>query len=183
MKPLRALGWSAALAAAAGALAWFGWRAYRPTAADDGPAGAPWFEDVTEASGLRFVHDAGPVDGRYFLPQIMGSGAALFDFDGDGRLDAYLLQNGGPGGAKNQLFRGLPGGRFENVSAGSGLDFAGHCMGVAVGDVNNDGLPDVLVTEYRGVRLFLNRGGGKFTDVTKGAGLSNPAWASAAAFF
>jgi hypothetical protein len=184
MKLSRALGWSAALAAAAGALAWFGWRAYFPPgAADGGPAGPAWFEDVTEASGLRFVHDAGPVDGRYFLPQIMGSGCALFDFDGDGLLDAYLLQNGGPGGARNQLFRGLGGGRFENVSAGSGLDFAGHCMGVAVGDVNNDGRPDVLVTEHRGVRLFLNRGGGQFTEVTKDAGLRNPAWASSAAFF
>jgi enediyne biosynthesis protein E4 len=184
MRSMRALGWSAALAAAAGALAWFGWASFHsPPRPDEGPAGPPWFEDVTEASGLRFVHDAGPIDGQYFMPQLMGSGAALFDFDGDGILDAYLLHNGGPGGAKNRLYHGLPGGRFEDVSAGSGLDFAGHCMGVAVGDVNNDGLPDVLVTEYRGVRLFLNRGGGKFTDVTKEAGLSNPDWGVSAAFF
>ncbi len=145
----------------------------------DGPA---WFEDVTEAVGLDFVHDAGPVDGRYFMPQIMGSGAALFDFDNDGRLDVYLLNNGGPNGRPNQLFKQMPDGTFQKVSAGSGLDFSGYCMGVAIGDVNNDGLPDVLVTEYGGVRLFLNDGGGKFTDVTRESGLDNPLWGTSAAF-
>src|SRR5436305_4008161 len=113
----------------------------------------------------------------------MGSGAALFDFDGDGLLDVYLLHNGGPRGKKNQLFRQLPGGSFRDVSAGSGLDFAGHGMGVAVGDVNNDGRPDVLVTEYGGARLFLNNGNGTFTDVTRQAGLENPFWAASACFF
>src|SRR5207253_3210852 len=66
---------------------------------------------------------------------------------------------------------------------GSGLDFAGHCMGVAVGDVNNDGRPDVLVTLHGGIRLFLNNGSGTFTDVTRAAGLENPAWGASAAFF
>jgi hypothetical protein len=132
--------------------------------------------------GLDFVHDAGP-PGDFFMPAAIGSGAALFDMDGDGRLDIYLLNNGGPKGAKNRLFRHGADGRFTDVSAGSGLDFAGHCMGVAVGDVNNDGLPDVLVTEYTGVRLFLNLGGGKFCDVTAEAGLGNPAWGASAAFF
>src|SRR5262249_20393066 len=64
----------------------------------------------------------------------------------------------------------------------SGLDVAGWGMGVAVGDVNNDGLPDVLLTFYRGVRLFLNNGDGTFTEVTKEAGLDNPLWATSAAF-
>jgi hypothetical protein len=147
-----------------------------------GPAGPPWFADVTEAAGLDFVHDAGPVDGKYFLPQIIGSGAALFDFNGDGLLDILLLQNGGPAGAKNRLYQQRPGGRFQDVSAGSGLDFAGYNMGVAIGDVNNDGWPDVLITGYRGVRLFLNQGNGTFTDVTREAGLHNPLWATSAAF-
>src|SRR5262245_53410547 len=69
------------------------------------PAAPPWFEDVTEAVGLDFTHDAGPVDGKYFLPQVVGSGAAVFDFDGDGLLDLYLLNNGGPQGKPNRLFR------------------------------------------------------------------------------
>ena len=155
-----------------------------PEGGDGAPAGPCWFEDVTEKVGLHFLHDAGPVDGKYFMPQITGSGAALLDFNNDGRLDVLLLQNGGPGsGAKNQLFRQEKDGRFTDVSAGSGLDFAGYCMGVAVGDVNNDGWPDVLITEYGGVRLLLNNGDGRtFTDVTRDAGLDNLHWATSAAF-
>jgi hypothetical protein len=143
---------------------------------------APWFADVTDEVGLDFIHDAGPL-GSFFMPQALGSGVALFDFDGDGLLDIYLLQNGGPNGKTNRLYRQLPGGRFQDVSHGSGLDFAGHNMGVAIGDVNNDGFPDVLVTQYGGIRLLLNNGDGKsFTDVTKEAGLNNPAWGMSAAF-
>jgi hypothetical protein len=155
------------------------------TSGPDAPApSAQWFDDVTREVGLDFVHDVGPrpLD-EYHMPQSVGSGAALFDFDGDGRLDLYLLNNGGPSGRPNQLFRQRPDGTFENVSLGSGLDFSGYCMGVAIGDVNNDGRPDVLVTEDGGLRLFLNRGNGTFTDVTRGAGLDNPAWATSAAFF
>src|SRR5258707_1324996 len=113
----------------------------------------PWFQDVTEDCGLHFIHDAGPT-GDYFMPQIMGSGAALFDFDNDGRLDIYLLQNGGPGSrSTNRLFRQGPDGRFTDVTAGSGLDIADRCMGVAVGDVNNDGRPDLFLTGYGKVWL------------------------------
>jgi hypothetical protein len=144
---------------------------------------------VTDEVGLNFVHDAGrepQADGgvrtRYFLPQIMGSGAALFDFNNDSRLDIYLLQNGGPGGARNRLYQQLADGRFQDVSAGSGLDISGYNMGVAVADVNNDGLPDVLVTQYGGIRLFLNQGHGKFRDVTEESGLKNQAWGCSAAF-
>src|SRR5260370_24728798 len=102
------------------------------------PTVAPWFQDITEQSGIRFIHDAGPT-GSWFMPQVMGSGAALFDFDKDGRLDIYLIHNGGPNGKKNQLYHQGPDGTFKDVSAGSGLDVAGFGMGVAVGDVNNDG--------------------------------------------
>src|SRR5262249_24095993 len=107
----------------------------------------PWFEDVTAKLGFKFLHDAGPV-GSFFMPQAIGSGAALFDFNNDGRLDILLLQNGGPNGAKNQLFEQQKDGTFKDVSEGSGLDFAGYNMGVAVGDINNDGLPDVLITQF-----------------------------------
>jgi hypothetical protein len=146
------------------------------------PPPPPWFADVTDEVGLDFVHDPGPVDVK-FMPQIIGSGAALFDFDNDGRLDLYLLQNGGPKGAKNRLYRQLPDGRFRDVSAGSGLDVAGYNMGVAVGDVNNDGWPDVLITQYGGVKLFLNNGDGTFTDVTEQSGLKNLEWGCSATFF
>jgi hypothetical protein len=142
-------------------------------AAAEGPA---WFADVTARLGIDFRHDAGPPPGAYFMPQIVGSGAALFDFDGDGRLDLLLLQNGGPGGAKNRLYRQEENGRFTDVSAGFN-------MGVAVGDVNNDGLPDVLITQYGAVRLFLNQGKGKFRDATLEAGLNDPLWSTSACFF
>ena len=157
---------------------WFQAGSSSPRAPED----PPWFQDITERSQLHFTHDAGPF-GKFFMPQSLGSGGALLDIDGDGRLDAYLLHNGGPTGAANQLFRQLPDGRFQDVSKGSGLDFAGYCIGAAVGDVNNDGLPDVLVTEYHGARLFLNRGGNVFQDISQQAGIDNPAWGTSAAFF
>jgi hypothetical protein len=145
---------------------------------------------VTDEVGLDFVHDAGPVPSpgeagknSFFMPQIIGSGAALFDFNNDGLLDIYFLQNGGPQGAKNRLYQQLPDGHFKDVSAGSGLDIAGYNMGVAIGDVNNDGRPDVLVTQFGGVKLLLNNGNGTFTDVTKQAGLDNSGWGCSAAFF
>jgi hypothetical protein len=147
------------------------------------PAAPPWFKEITAEAGLDFVHDAGPGDGRYFLPQIIGSGAALFDFDNDGRLDILLLQNGGPNSAAtHRLFHQEADGHFRDVSAGSGLNVAGHGMGVAIGDANNDGWPDVLITQFRGVRLFLNNGNGTFTDVTAEAGLDSPLWGTSASF-
>ena len=119
---------------------------------------------------MDFVHDTGP-SGGYRMPEIMGSGCALFDFDNDGRLDVYLVQNGGPGGPRNQLLHQETDGTFKNVSVGSGVDVAGWGMGVAVADVNNDGYPDLLLTEYGRLRLFLNHGDGTFQDVTVEAGL------------
>ncbi len=144
----------------------------------DGPA---WFEDVTAAVGLDFVHDPGPT-GTYFTPQSMGSGCAFFDFDGDGLVDIYLVHLGGPNGKKNQLFKQMPDHTFKDVSAGSGLDIAGYNHGVAIGDINNDGKPDVLVTQFGSVKLFLNCGNGKFADVTVEAGLVNSLWTMSAAF-
>lgn len=142
-----------------------------------------WFADVTAEWGLEFTHDAGPVDNKCFMPQLYGSGAALFDFDNDGRLDIYLLQFGGPNsGVRNALFRQLPTGKFQNVSKGSGLDIDGHNCGVAIGDVNNDGWLDVLVAQYMAAKLFLNRGNGTFEDVTEPSRLCNPSWGPSASF-
>jgi hypothetical protein len=159
------------------------WLATRPTTpAAEAPE--PWFRDVTDEVGLDFVHDHGPKTTReYFMPGMVGSGAALIDFDNDGRLDILLLQNGGPGSkSTNRLFRQGADGKFTDVTKGSGLEVSGYGMGVAVGDVNNDGWPDVLITEYGGVRLFLNNKDGTFKDVTKEAGLENPMWGTSAAF-
>ena len=141
-----------------------------------------WFADVTDQVGLHFVHDAGPCD-KYLLKESMGSGAAVFDCDNDGKLAVYLVQNAGPNSAStNKLFVQDSSGHFVDVSQGSGLDVAGYGMGVAIGDVNNDGLPDVLLTEFGRVRLFLNQGHHHFIDVTEQAGLNDPKWATAAAF-
>src|SRR6185369_6688524 len=110
-----------------------------------GPA-RPWLEDVTEKLGVNFVHDVGTV-GTYFMPEVLGSGVAIFDFDGDDRMDLFLLQNAGTNSAsKHQLFHQEKEGGFRNVSAGSGLDLPGLAMGVAVGDVDNDGKPDLFIT-------------------------------------
>jgi hypothetical protein len=148
------------------------------------PPDPPWFTEIGAARGLTFVHDPGPPSERYFLPQIMGSGVALFDFNNDGLLDLYLIQNAGPdSSATNRLYQQLPDGTFRDVSAGSGLDVAGYGMGVAVGDVNNDGWPDLLLTEYGRVRLFLNQGNGKFRDETEAARLNEPGWSTSACFF
>ncbi|HTU21098.1 MAG TPA: CRTAC1 family protein [Gemmataceae bacterium] len=143
--------------------------------------GEVWFEDITEAAGLDFVHDPGPTD-RYFMPLSMGSGAAFLR-EADGTLYLYLLQDAGPSSKSvNRLYHLQSDGRFQDVTASSGLGVPGYSMGAAIGDVNNDGLPDVLLTQYGGVKLFLNRGGGKFEDITAESGLHNPLWGMSAAF-
>jgi hypothetical protein len=156
----------------------------RPAPPEAEEPAAPWFRDVTEEVGLNFVHDDGTrVEKDYYMPALLGSGAALFDFDNDGRMDVLLLQNGGPESkSTNRLFRQGADGRFTDVSKGSGLDVADFCLGVAVGDVNNDGWPDVLITGYGRVWLFLNNKDGTFRDVTREAGLENPHWGTSAAF-
>ncbi|HEY2785187.1 MAG TPA: CRTAC1 family protein [Fimbriiglobus sp.] len=147
------------------------------------PAAADWFEDVTDAVGLNFIHDCGPT-GTYFMPQSMYGGGAMFDADGDGRLDILLLQGAGPNsGVGNRLYLQTPEGKFRDASAGSGLDFDGWNVGVAIGDIDNDGRPDVLITQYGGVRLLHNEGSGKFRDITAESGIVNTQWGASAAFF
>jgi hypothetical protein len=154
---------------------------------DEASQGPVWFEDVTDAVGLDFVQDPGPT-GDYFMPQANGSGCAFIhekeNGSGKENLYVYLLNCAGPDSKSvNRLYLRTPEGKFKDVTVGSGLDEAGYSQGVAVGDVDNDGLPDVLLTQYGGIKLFINRGNGKFEDVTVAAGLSNPSWGTSAAFF
>ncbi|MGE3310227.1 MAG: CRTAC1 family protein [Limisphaerales bacterium] len=146
------------------------------------PPAADWLEDITDRLGVDFVHAVGPV-GSYYMPESLGSGVAIFDFDSDGRMDLFLLQNAGPDStARHQLYHQGDDGSFLNVSEGSGLNLPGRGMGVAVGDVNNDGRPDVLITEVDRARLFRNLGGGRFEERPGGAGIINPHWGSSVAF-
>lgn len=149
--------------------------------AADKKAEPAWLEDVSDAVGLDFIHDPGPTD-SYFTPQMMGSGGGVIH-EMDGTIYIYLVNMAGPNSKSvNRLYKRLPDGKLKDVTIGSGLDVAGYNTGVAVGDVNNDGLPDVLLTQYGGIRLFLNKGNGHFEDVTAESGLSNPQWGVSAAF-
>ena len=142
----------------------------------------PWFVERAVGAGLDSVNDPGP-EGSFFMPQSMGNGAALIDFDQDGRLDLYLLNGGGPASTSvNRLWHQEEDGRFRDVSAGSGVDVAGFGSGIAVGDVTNDGRPDLFVSEYGGLRLFVNDGGGRFHDATAGSGLTGRGWGSSSSF-
>ena len=97
--------------------------------------------------------------------------------------DLVLLTNAGPQSkSTNKVFRQKPDHTFEDVTAGSGLDFPGWNMGIAVGDVNNDGKPDIVITQLHGVKLLLNRGGMHFEDATAESGLVNLQWGASAAF-
>ncbi len=151
----------------------------------------PLFREAAEETGLRFVHVNGGT-GQYYLPEIMGPGAALLDYDGDGDLDAYLLQGGplGDGGAAepptNRLFRnerkdGAPL-RFTDVTAAAGVGDAGYGMGAAVGDYDGDGDLDLYVTNFGPNVLYRNNGDGTFADVTAEAGVGDGRWNTSAAF-
>ena len=157
-------------------------------ATDTSPAAAsaPWFADEAAARGLTLRHRSGHEGSTYRLPEIIGGGAALFDMDGDGDLDALLVQSGvlgGPDtGPRHRLYRNDGTGRFADATAGSGVDVAGYGMGVATGDYDGDGDADVYLTNLGSNVLLRNEGGGRFTDVTAAAGVAGSGWSTSAAF-
>lgn len=164
--------------------------------AQEGAAGPPGkFVDITQQAGVRFLHRASPTPKKY-LPETMGSGVALFDYDNDGRLDIYLVngariddptppgtipQKDGPQ-YWNRLYHQKADGTFEDVTERAGVAGAGYGMGVAVGDYDNDGFEDLYVTAYGRNTLYHNNGDGTFTDVTDTAGVAGGGWSTSAAW-
>jgi hypothetical protein len=169
-------------------------------------ASPPIFDEVAEKVALRFRHYNG-MTGKLFLPEIMGAGASLFDFDDDGDMDVFLVQGSvlepgskpgstlspwsGSGSPRGRLFRndlevGKDGShklRFTDVTEKSGIVANGYGMGVAIGDINNDGRPDLYVTNLGSNQMFINNGDGTFADVTKKTGSDDTRWSASAAFF
>jgi hypothetical protein len=143
------------------------------------------FTDVTSQWGIHFRHNAGKA-GKKYLPETMGSGVALFDFNNDGKLDILFVnsRDWAPGGKRTlcALYRNDGNGRFTDVTAGSGLDIPMYGLGVSVADYDNDGLEDVYITALDGDHLFHNLGNGKFRDVTKDSGISNRNFGTSAAW-
>jgi hypothetical protein len=153
------------------------------------------FADVTQRLGITFQHQASHTSRKY-LPETMGSGVALFDYDNDGRLDIFFV-NGAPlsdptlkgtipqkSGPKywNRLYHQKTDGTFEDVTEKAGLQGTGYGMGVAVGDYDNDGYEDLYVTAYGGNKLYHNNGDGTFSDVTAKAGVAGSGWSTSAAW-
>jgi enediyne biosynthesis protein E4 len=150
------------------------------------PSSPVHFTDVTQQSGIHFRHNAGKA-GRKFLPETMGSGVAVFDFNGDGKLDLLFVnsRDWNPKGRRTlcALYRNNGGGKFTDVTAGSGLDVPMYGVGVSTADYDNDGRRDIYITAIDGDHLFHNEGNGKFKDVTKKAGINNAMFGTSAAWF
>jgi hypothetical protein len=162
-----------------------------------GVAQSPLFVESAASVGLAFTHVSG-ANGQYHMPEQMGAGVALFDYDLDGDLDVFLVQSGsltpaGKGGAASptsRLFRNdltvaadktrkL---HFTDVTDAAGVGARGYGMGAAVGDYDNDGDLDLFVTSFGQETLYRNDGKGTFVDVTKPAGISDTRWSASAAF-
>jgi hypothetical protein len=154
------------------------------------------FTDITEQTGINFKHNASLTSIKY-LPESMGAGVAMFDFDNDGRMDLFFT-NGAqildpmPKGKLpekvdpkfwNRLYRQKPDGTFEDATEKANLKGDGYSFGAATGDFDKDGFVDLFVTKYGGANLFRNNHDGTFTDVTKKLNVSVEGWATSAGFF
>jgi hypothetical protein len=154
------------------------------------------FADVTAQLGITFRQSASPTSQKY-LPETMGGGVALLDYDADGRLDLFFtngaaLADPSPKGAEpdkrdprfwNRLYRQKPDGTFEDVTERAGLRGEGYSMGAAAGDFDGDGRADLYVAGYNAGRLYRNRGDGTFEDVTQKLKAMVPGWGTSAGWF
>jgi len=148
------------------------------------------FADVTGSSGIHFHHERAASDQKLYL-ETMGAGAGWLDYNQDGYLDAILINSGNtpffhpPTAPQPALYRNNRDGTFTDVTATSGIHSEGtFFFGVAVGDYDNDGYPDIYMTGYRHSVLYHNNGDGTFTDVTAKAGVADEGnWATAAGWF
>ena len=167
-------------------------REVRPVAAGEVPGN---FVDLTSVSGVHFDYQSFHTPTKYLI-ETMGSGAAVFDCDNDGRLDIFLV-NGAPIQAQmpkgsipekdgprtwNRLYHQKADGTFEDITEKAGVQGFGYGMGVAVGDYDNDGNEDLFVTAYGRNMLYHNNGDCTFTDVTKQAGVAGSGWSTSAAW-
>jgi hypothetical protein len=150
-------------------------------------ANYPHLVDITDSTGIHFEHLSSPE--AKFIVESMSGGVALIDYDGDGWLDIYFTNAQSVDmalhgvKARSALFHNNHDGTFTDVTDKAGVGYPCWAMGAAVGDYNNDGRPDLLVTCLGRVVLYRNNGDGTFTDVTRASGLSGDSgWATGAAF-
>ena len=153
-------------------------------------AGAVRFVEVASDAGIDFVHDSG-LEGELWTVEITGAGVGVLDFDGDGRMDLWLIQ-GGPLTGRDA--HSLPSDRmyrnagtrdeliFKDVTESAGVHATGYGMGIATGDIDNDGDTDVFLANYGANQLLLNTGDGRFRDITAAAGIAGNDWSIAATF-